>query len=298
MIILTDVANKLNELLNNAEDFNQYQFEVETQGFHIDHIYDKTTGKNFIPVFISTMGGTNNPVPDLKQSEYSIPITFYFPVRFKDDFFALNEFLNDTFVGKFITFGTQKARCNVSIASYGEIQQMDFKEFKEWVGDLYKLPIDVMEMWMSMNITLFLTTSGSSFIYGDNVKIKKVTVYNGSTKILEDSSPLIIERADIASLENAPQQLLGETHIKGYPANLGYTKELPLIVKNTSEYRALFDILENSRDIQALKIEITEEFPFETALTTSITYYVSNYSRRTTYGSLLGISLTLAELRV
>ena len=223
--------------------------------------------------------------------------SFYFPVRFKDDFFRLNEYLVDTFVGKFITFGTQKARCNISIATYGEIQNIDFKEFKEWVGQKYTRPIEVMELWMSMNITLFLSTAGSNFMYGDDTKIKKITVYNGSTKILEDESPLCIERADIASSETAPQQAFGETRIKGYPANLGYTKELPLIVKNSSEYRALFDILENTRDIQALKIEISEEFPFESPLTTTLSYYVTNYSRRTAYGSLLGISLTLAELR-
>lgn len=298
MIIITDVANKLNELLNGASGFEQYQFEVETQGFHIDHIFDKESGKNFIPVFISTMGGTNNPVPNLKQAEYTIPITFYFPVRFKNDFFALNEFLIDAFVGKFITFGTQKARCNISIATYGEIQQLDFKEFKEWVNSYYKTPIEVMEMWMSMNITLFLSTAGGDFIYGDDVKIKKVkVVYDGNQTLVEDTNPLVIERADIASSETAPQQLFGETHIKGYPANLGYTKELPLIIKNESEYRALFNILENTKDIQRLKIEITEEFPFETPLETTNKYYVTNYSRRTTYGSLLGISLTLATLR-
>ena len=149
-----------------------------------------------------------------------------------------------------------------------------------------------------MNITLFLSTAGSEFFYGDDVKIKKVKiVYDGNQTLVEDTSPLIIERADIASSETAPQQLFGETHIKGYPANLGYTKELPLIIKNNAQYRSLFNILEDTKDIQRLKVEITEEFPFETPLETTNTYYVTNYSRRTAYGSLLGISLTLATLR-
>ena len=297
MIILTDVAKKLNEVLNASEDFSQYQFAIETHGFHLDQISDRTTGKNFIPVFISTMGGQNNPVPNLKQAEYNIPITFYYPVRFKDDFFALNEYLVDTFVGQFLTFGTQKARCNISIPQYGEIQDLDLREFKEWVGSIYRREIEVMESYMSMTITLYLSTSGSAFMYGDDAKITKLTIYYNTTKILEDTAPVIIERADIGSSETAPQQALGETRIKGYPANLGYTKELPIILKNTTGYRSLMDYCENTKDIQKIKVEITESFPFTTALSVTNTYYVTNYTRRTSYGSLLGISLTLAELR-
>lgn len=297
MIALQDVARKLQELLNQAEGFEQYQFEVESTGFHLDHVYDKSSGKNFIPVFISTMGGQNNPVPYLKQSEYNVPITFYFPVRFKEDFFSLYDFLSDTFVGKFINFGTNEGRTNVSIPQFGELQQLDLKEFKEWVGSIYKTPIEVMELWMSMTINLFISTSGSEFIYGDKIKITNVSISYNDSVIFQDDKAISIERADIGSSENAPQQIFGETFIKGYPANLGYTKELPLIVKNNASYRALLNVCEVTKDIQNLKVTITEVFPFETPLTAVNTYYVSNYSRRTAYGSLIGISLTLTDLR-
>ena len=81
MIVLTEVAKKIQNLLNTNEDFTQYQFEVETQGFHIDHVYDKASGKNFIPVFISSMGGNFNPVKGLKEATYTIPVAIYFPVK-------------------------------------------------------------------------------------------------------------------------------------------------------------------------------------------------------------------------
>jgi len=302
MIIIPDILTKLDSLLNDQNNpIGHYEFVVESVGFHLDKISDNNTGKNFIPVFVSTMGGQNNPVPHLKQAELNVPITFYYPVRFKDDFFVLYDYLCDTFVGKFITFGTQKARCNVSIPQFGEIQDLDLKEYKAWVGSIYQRELDVMEPYLSMTVNLYLSIAGESFVYGDDITIDEVKIVYGENTILDDTAPVIIERADIGSSETAPQQAFGETHIKGYPANLGYTKELPLVVKNTPSYNALLKVCEDTKDIQNLRVTITETFPIqdesEEGLEVTHTYYVTNYSRRTAYGQLLGISLTLADAR-
>lgn len=315
MITLIDIAKKLSEILNGIDNPIKFEYLVDTEGFHLDKISNPATGKNFIPVFISTMGGQRNPVPNLKQRELTVPITFYYPVRFKDEFFLLDEYLDTVFTGQFINYGTEvnpkNARHNLSIPQYGEIQDLDLKEFKLWVGSRYKREIEVMEPYLSATYTLFISSAGSDFIYGDKVKITKITVNYDGNKILEDTEPLIIERAVVGSSENAPQQSFDETYIKGYPANLGFTKELPLILKNTVGYRALIDKVEKVKDMQKLTIEVTESIPFVNEVTengqTSIVtndpliithkHYVTNYSRRTAYGQLLGISLTLADLR-
>ena len=98
-VILTEVAQKISDILNgiDAETIgisrdNQYEFVVATEGFHLDYIYDKETKKNFIPVFIGSIGGENNPIPDLDESDTTIPVTIYFPVKFKDDFFLINKY--------------------------------------------------------------------------------------------------------------------------------------------------------------------------------------------------------------
>lgn len=303
MISILDVANKLQELLDAASDFNQYQFEVKTTGFHINNISDKNTGKNFIPVFVSAMGGQNNPVPDLKQSELNIPITFYFPVRFKEDFFLLNDYLVNVFVGKFLTFGSEEARCNISIPQFGEIVDLDLTEFKKWVDSFYQRKIEVMEPYLSMTINLYLSKSGSEFMYGDKIQITSIVFTYNSDVILTESKPIVIERALIGSSESAPQQAFGEKYVSGYPANLGFTQELPLIIKNNAGYRALLKACEVDKDIQNLKITVNESVPFVTtdgvanALSISNNYYVTNYSRRIAYGSLVGISFTLATRR-
>lgn len=309
MILLNEVAEKIDEILNqtNVElDYTPlYQYLVATQGFHLDKISDSKTGKNCIPVFISTLGGTNNPVPNLRQSEASIPITFYFPVRFKEDFFDLYDYLCDVFIGKVNNYGarTGDALSNISLANFGEIVDLDLIEFKKWVGSIYRGEIEVMEPYMSMTITLYLTIyDENNYFIGNNIKITGLTISYKGDQIFSDDEPMVIERADIGSSENASQQILGTTHVKGYPANLAFSKQLPLIVKNNESYRNLINICEKEKDIQNLVLTLSEEIPFvfessddDTTLEIQHTYYITNYSRKNTLGQLVGISLTLAD---
>lgn len=314
MIILSEVANKLNEILNDANAPIDLAFIVRTPGFHLDQVADQQTKKNYIPVFISSLGGNINPVPLLKQVDATIPMTFYFPVRFKEKFFVLNEYLIDELVGQFLEWGAYsgKAISNLSLPRYGEIQDLDLKAFKDWTQENFDLSIEVMEPYMSMELTLYLSTSNPEFIYGNIVKVTGITIYHGSTKILEDTNPICIDRADIGSSEPAVQQCFSDKYTKGFGANAAYTKQLPLIVKNTEGYYDLLDICENEKDIQNLEIDLEEEIPVEKEFTETINgesvtvkkkltvtnhYFITNYSRRTTIGQLLGISFTLATSR-
>ncbi len=189
MIVLSEVASKIEELINGENGLGlSYYFKVETQGFHIDHIIDRKKNTNFIPVFISSMGGEYNPVPKLKQSNASIPIVFYFPVRFKDDFYRLNDFLADLFVGQIINYGTltKNAISNISVPRYGEIQTLDFKEFKEWVSEYYQETIDKSEPYMSMEFTLFLSNAATGYVYGNNITVSLSTTINGTQYSVSD----------------------------------------------------------------------------------------------------------------
>ena len=111
MIILTEVARKLENILNGVDEETtsytrpfDFEFSVKAEGFHLDHIYNKNSGKNFIPVFIESLGGQYDAVPNLKRSTNTIAITIYFPVRFKNQFFAANDFLVNCFVAKKLNY--------------------------------------------------------------------------------------------------------------------------------------------------------------------------------------------------
>lgn len=180
MIVLSEVAKKLQNILNGIDSETStierpvsYEFVVATQGFHLDKISDKETGNNFIPVFVSSMGGEYNAIKGLKQANYNIPITLYFPIRFKDNFFILNEFLVECFVGSYLNYGTLSGKCisNISVAQYGEIQDLDLKEFQTWATSLYQREIEVKEPFMSMNFTLYLSTVGDDFVFGNALNV-------------------------------------------------------------------------------------------------------------------------------
>lgn len=178
MVILTEVAEKLQAILNDNDseigDDNPagFEFSVATQGFHLDHVQNRVSGSNFIPVFIGSLGGRYNPIAGLKQADMNVQVTLYFPVRFKDEFYKLNDYLVDTFVGRTLNWGTNSGRCvsNISPAQYGEIQNLDTKQFATWVADTYQESIDVMEPWMSMTFTLYLSTIGNGYVYGNEAE--------------------------------------------------------------------------------------------------------------------------------
>lgn len=179
MIILEEVAKKISNILNKTDDevsaatipFD-YQFLVETEGFYLDSIADQKTGNNVIPVFISQIGGNFDPVPNLKRGILNIRVDMWFPVSFKKNFYTLNAVLIDVFVARFLNFGevSGKCLCNVSPFEVGEIQDVDFQQFEQFMGNRYQLKVDKMETYMNMSFTLFLTNCDSSFIYGNNIK--------------------------------------------------------------------------------------------------------------------------------
>ena len=195
MIILKEVAEKLQNILNGTDSETSglsnptsFYCQVATEGFHIDEIADVPNGRNFIPVFISSMGGQFNPVKGLKQASYSIGIVFYYPVRFKDDFYALCDFLADVFVGTHLNYGTisGKAVSNISVPQFGEIQDLDLKKLEKWVNDTYKQPIEIMEPHLTIQLTLYLSNAANGLVYGNDVKVDLSFSYNSKTYDLED----------------------------------------------------------------------------------------------------------------
>lgn len=197
MIILSEVAQKLEKILNGVDSetqsisnplSNPYYFVVETEGFHIDHIERKDKEGNFIPVFVSSMGGQFNPVKGLKQGSYSYSIDFYFPVRFKQDFFLLGDFLVEVFVGTILNYGefSGKAVSNIGVPQFGEIQNLDFKEFAKWVDARYEKPIEVMESYMSMRVSLYLSNAAPGLIYGNDFRTSLSFTYKDKTFTLAD----------------------------------------------------------------------------------------------------------------
>lgn len=179
MIYLPEVAETLEKILNGVDTQIAglsspvgFEFKVKTAGFHIDANDDMVTKKNFIPVFIDSDGGAFDAVKEIQRQVESINVVMYYPVRFKDDFFAITDYLVDYFVAQRLNYGKLSGKClsNIGAVRYGEIQGLDLVNFSKWVENNYERPIRKTENYMSLQFTLYLTNLASGFILGNQVK--------------------------------------------------------------------------------------------------------------------------------
>ena len=292
MILLSSIANKLQKVLDEvdteipsgASNPTGFQFYVKTAGFHLDNIFDRKTGKNFIPVFVSSLGGEYNPVPQLKEQRQSVSVVFYFPVRFKESFELIFEYLVDVFVGKILTFDTKKALTNLSIAQFGEIQDLDLKQFKDWVGSIYRETIDVNEPYMSMQFSIYLRHCASQFMYGNEATIE-LRVSDGTLENSYTDRDVVFPDASIQSnSEPAAQQLLNADtpETEGLPVHTSYSSGFTIYYKDIAMYRWLVNqwFTGNSQKLQC-----------------RVTYKLSeNYFNRNCYLQSVNLSLQKGEL--
>ena len=296
MIVLSEVASTLQTLLNGITGLSQYQFVVTTEGHHLDKVYDATSLKNFIPVYVSSMGGQYNPVPDLKQATYTIPVTLYFPVRFKNDFFLLNDYLVSLFVGVSRSYGTLSGNAisNISVAQYGELQQLDLKEFKNWVNQTYQTPIEVMEMWMSMTFTLYLSTAASGYIWGNDATASLSFVLDSTT--YSDTNLTFNQSSIQSQSQPTNQQVQGTTEVEGVPFGTSYGSGFTVYMKNTTFYQKIVEKWFEG-NIQSLRVTFTMSIKFSNSVTKTYTRncYVESMNLSVQKGQLATITFAFAK---
>lgn len=307
------IAKKLNKILNGTDEeipsglvspvTDNYFFRVFSQGLYLSEIDDMNSGKNFIPVVVGAYGGENNPVPELGEEDRNVTIQFLFPVRFKERMYDIeSNFLIPTFVGKLLTFGSQKAVCNLSPAQFGELQDFSFDEFNSWVINNYKMPVNKIETYMSMEIVLYLSTAKNAgetngFVYGNilsqNISIKLI---DEQTPFFTDDSPVFVGMEDNASVSPASQQLLGENSAKGFGQSTAYVEQINFYFKANTSYMNLLENYKN-RKVQEMIISLTDTYALPNENKSyARSYYIANMSINFSKGSLVIVSITLGDL--
>lgn len=320
MIILQEVAQKLEAILNGTDSEvgtngsivkvtnpTAFYFQVETEGFHLDHIVAPSKDKNFIPVFVSAVGGQFNPIPDLEQGTASLRLDFYYPVSFKKDFFALGGFLVKAFVGRNLNYGdiTGKAVTNLSFPQYGEITQpLDLKEFENWTNNKFKKTIEKHEPYLSMTITLYISNAAEGFVFGNGVTCQLKFTYEENTFTLLN---VPFDGANIQSNSQTQSEQLEETNestslpfgtaygtsIKLYP-NL-----ITLADESTEEepvyfYKELLKIW-LAGNIQEVDCELTFTIGGDSDLSFTRNCFISSIVTPINRGELLSLTLSFAN---
>lgn len=238
MIYLNEVCEKLSEILNSDENPADFLYAVESIGFHSDTLMNGKANRNVIRVFVSSMGGTFNPIFGLGEASYNIPITIYFPVRFKNDIFALDAYLHQVFVGAIVSYGqlSGSALSNLSVSQYGEIMDMEaLREFEDWVSKTFvKMPIEVTEPYMSVTMNLYLSTISQNYAYGNEV--------TATLSWTGHSIPLVFADGSIQSNSQAEQQQqIGQYESDGLPFSTTYGTSFRLYLGKDEASTILFD---------------------------------------------------------
>ena len=223
MITINQIATELEEILNGTSANTSGTarpidglFAVRTEGYHLDNVHDYETGKNFFPVFIGNFTGEFNPIPELEQVDYEVPVSIYFPVRFKDKMLEMQAFLAKVFVGQAIGFSRtdegfgQYAVCNISLPELGEITDLDVDQFgnsilkglNEFISEQYKVPVSSSEPWICLNFTLYMSTmkgalsnETGSTVYGNAYEL---TLYYYADGLDKDPLSEIITTDNVA----------------------------------------------------------------------------------------------------
>ena len=303
MILLTEIAKKLQDILNGTDSETSsytrpvdFDFHVQNEGYHLDNVYDLNTKKNFIPVFIESLGGQYDAVPNLDRCTNSIAVTFYYPVRFRKDFYAMNDFLVKCFVAKLLNYGELTGKClsNISIATFGEIETKDFGSLKDWVNSVWKKPIEVMEAYMSMSFTLSLTHCGPDFIYGNEVEYE-LSFKVGNTTYTE---PLVWTNSGTGG-ENSPisQQLVDtDSYAKNVINITNYNKSIVAYVKNSQMWLKLLEKYNNNQMNALTNLVLTKKYKIgSTTYTYTFNQIILSLNESIPIGDLLSFTITFGD---
>ena len=312
MLKLDDVARTLESMFNgtNSETISitgrpDFQFVVQTTGFHLDHNYDLETKKSFIPVFVTSMGGEYDPVPEVKRASYNIVVRVYFPVRFKDEFFNFNNYLVDCLVGQIRTYGSDKALSNISIPQYNEIVQLDLKNFENWVRETYgEMPIEIMEPYMEMSFNLYLSTVADGYLFGNQVtftlSFKATETINGVATQVTYSETLKWTSAG-TGLSNSPiaQQLIDDSSYKftRNVVNITNRSQSILVYANDDTFWQKLITLYNSGNVQdsISDLTLTKTYNFATPLVVTYNSIVLGMNENVARGEPLSFTISFGD---
>lgn len=297
MITINEIATELENILNGtstnvpsgvARPFDGL-FAVRTEGYVLDHVTDYQSGKNFFPVFMGQMTGEYNPIPDLEQIDMEIPVSIYFPVRFKSRMMEMQSYLVACFVGKGIGFDlvdgkyNQYAACNISVPSLGEITDLSLDEYgtsilkglNQFISEQYKMPISSSEPWLCLTFSLYMSTMKNAMstdeeatIYGNMYDIS--LVYKGKVEGITTDNVAIAYGATTESQQGFTFTGKSEKTSTAFGVTGAVSFSFEATVKrNAFWYNVMCDLLRGNMDLNnfELSIELQEKYQDKSAET-------------------------------
>ena len=256
MIDIQDLQLKLSNMLNgkdqpNAINISDYvsgfEFKVLTYASYLDSISNFNTLKNFLPVYISDPQGTVEPIPYLQETNSQYTITIFFPLKYKEELNKLNEYFVDSFAGRMLNFSKSgNALCGLNLPTFGEVQDLEFKQFKDWIGEYYQMNVLQTDKWCSYSFVLYFHQlkglgEKGGFILGNQFEYTLSFKYGNQT---------YSEKVDLASAarnytaDPMSEQILGDLETLSLNKNSIYADSVCVYVKDTDFWNTFNDLYE------------------------------------------------------
>lgn len=272
MIELNELQTKLANIFNEIDTeitidnpCKSFYFSVLTYGTHLDSVANKTIKKNVIPVYIANMEGEIEPIPTLNEQDLTYTVYIYFPIAYKDNFFAFGNYLMDVFNGKTLNFGANsgKAICALKPPELQEIQQYDFNEFKSFINENYNLPIEKSAQYGVMHFELYAhqvanlgKTNG--FLIGNQIKHKLSFEYGG--KIYEEDLITTSAARNLTS-ETVEQQGFNDYQTEAVAKNTTYINSVEAYVRENDFWLKFIELYETGL-LQNITFKYTRTYEF------------------------------------
>lgn len=256
MIEINELSRKLSAILNGLDDetssiFNpatSFDFVVKTYGTHLDSIADKVLKKNIIPVYIANFSGNIQPIPNLREENTTYDIYIYFPIKFKDTFFRMGNFLIECFAGKMLNFGNDSgvAITNLNSPTLVDIQQTEFTSFQKFLDENYSLPIQRTELWGAMSFSLFFHQVANlgqenGFIVGNQVKHEIAFTYD-EKEYKEEL--VVVSGARNLNSDTISEQRIYQLQTSGIAKNTSYIDSVQAYARDNDFWRKFIELYE------------------------------------------------------
>lgn len=271
MIDIQDLQLKLSNMLNgkdqpNAINISDYvsgfEFKVLTYASYLDSISNFNTLKNFLPVYISDPQGTVEPIPYLQETNSQYTITIFFPLKYKEELSKLNEYFVDSFAGRMLNFSKSgNALCGLNLPTFGEVQDLEFKQFKDWIGEYYQMNVLQTDKWCSYSFVLYFHQlkglgEKGGFILGNQFEYTLSFKYGNQT---------YSEKVDLASAarnytaDPMSEQILGDLETLSLNKNSIYADSVCVYVKNSDFWNTFNDLYELGK-LQDIIFTLTKKY--------------------------------------
>lgn len=271
MIDIQDLQLKLSNMLNGKEqpnkiNINDYvsglEFKVLTYASYLDSIGNFNTQQNFLPVYISDPQGTVEPIPYLGEVNSQYNLTIFFPLKYKDRLRKIGNYLVDSFAGRMLNYGDSgNALCNLTMPTFGEVQDLEFKQFKDWIGENYQLQIVQSDKWCCYTMTLYFHQlkglgEKDGFVLGNQFE------YTLSFSVGNKTYSEVVSLANAArnyTADTISEQVLGDLETLSLNKNSIYGDSICVYVKNNDFWNNFNDLYENGA-LQNVVFTLTKKY--------------------------------------